>query len=125
MIDQQSFQSFIIAFPPFLFALTVHELSHGYFALMLGDPTARDQGRLTLNPLSHLDLLGTLAFFIMKIGWAKPVPVNPAYFRNPRRDMIWVALAGPGANILLAIASAILSKGLLMAGSQIIPPGGF
>ncbi len=99
----------IILAPPFLFALTVHELAHGYVAYRLGDPTAKNAGRLTLNPLKHLDPWGVLAFIIMKIGWAKPVPVNPRYFKNPQKDMLLVALAGPGANILLAIASAMLA----------------
>ncbi|MGD9948519.1 MAG: site-2 protease family protein [Desulfobulbus sp.] len=99
----------IIQAPPLLFALTVHELAHGYVAWRLGDPTAKNEGRLTLNPLKHLDPLGVLAFIIMKIGWAKPVPVDPRYFRNPRKDMLKVALAGPGANVLLAIASAAIA----------------
>lgn len=113
--DINSFmQQLIIQAPPLLFALTVHELAHGYVAFRLGDPTAKNEGRLTLNPLKHLDPLGVLAFIIMKIGWAKPVPVNPWYFKNPRQDMLKVALAGPGANVVLAIASAALAH-LLVA----------
>lgn len=100
----------IILAPPILLALTVHEFAHGYVAYRFGDPTAMNQGRLTLNPLKHLDPLGTLAFFIIKIGWAKPVPVNPNYFKNPRRDMLWVALAGPAVNFVLAIVSALCTK---------------
>ncbi len=107
-------QQLIILAPPFLFALTFHELAHGYVAYNLGDPTARNAGRLTLNPLKHLDPLGAIAFIIMKIGWAKPVPVNPSYFKDPRKGMLLVALAGPGANLLLAVASAILAKILIM-----------
>jgi Zn-dependent protease len=102
-------QQLIIQAPPLLFALTVHELAHGLVAFRLGDPTAKNEGRLTLNPFKHLDPLGVLAFIIMKIGWAKPVPVNPWYFKNPRQDMLKVALAGPGANVVLAIASASLA----------------
>jgi Zn-dependent protease len=99
--------------PPLLLALTLHEYAHGYVAYRLGDPTARDAGRLTLNPLSHLDPIGTIAFFFIKFGWAKPVPVNPLYFKNPRKDMLWVALAGPVTNLLLAVASAVLLKGII------------
>ncbi len=102
----------IILAPPLLFALTIHEFAHGFVASRLGDPTARDAGRLTLNPLKHLDPLGTMAFFFIKIGWAKPVPVNPSYFKNPRKDMLWVALAGPATNLAVAVASAILTKGI-------------
>ncbi len=100
----------IILAPPFLFALTFHELAHGYTAWRLGDPTARDAGRLTMNPLRHLDPLGVIAFFIMQIGWAKPVPVNPRYFRNPQQGMLLTALAGPTANVFLALCSSVLVK---------------
>lgn len=113
-------QQIIILAPPFLFALTIHEYCHGLVAYRLGDPTARDMGRLTLNPLKHLDPLGVLAFIIMKIGWAKPVPVNPRYFKNPLKDMIWVALAGPAANLMTAIASSLLAQ-FLIAFAAFIP----
>lgn len=113
-------QQIIILAPPFLLALTFHELAHGYVAWRLGDPTAKNAGRLTMNPLKHLDPLGVLAFIIMRIGWAKPVPVNPVYFRDPRRGMLLVSLAGPGANMLLAVASAILVK-LLLLTQALIP----
>lgn len=98
--------------PPLLFALTLHEFAHGLVAYRLGDPTAKAAGRLTLNPLKHLDPLGTIAFFFIKIGWAKPVPVNPGYFKNPKKDMLWVALAGPVTNLVLAVISAVLTKGV-------------
>lgn len=108
--DFNSFmRQLIIQAPPLLFALTVHEFAHGYLAWCLGDPTAKNEGRLTLNPLKHLDPLGVLAFIIIKIGWAKPVPVNPRYFKRPQRDMLLVALAGPGSNVILAVASAALA----------------
>lgn len=103
----------IIQVPPLLFALTVHEVAHGYIAYRLGDPTAKNAGRLTMNPLKHLDPLGVLAFIIMKIGWAKPVPVDPRYFKNPQKDMLLVALAGPGSNLVLAVASAIIARVLV------------
>ncbi|XCN71273.1 MAG: site-2 protease family protein [Candidatus Electrothrix aestuarii] len=103
-------QQLILSAPPLLFALTFHELAHGYVAWKLGDPTAKEQGRLTMNPLKHLDPFGVLAFIIMRIGWAKPVPVNPRYFRNPQQGMLLTALAGPVANIILAIVSAVLVK---------------
>lgn len=100
----------IIQIPVLLLALTAHEFAHGFIAYRLGDPTAKAAGRLTMNPLKHLDPLGTLAFIFIKFGWAKPVPVNPNYFRNPRQDMLKVALAGPATNMLLAVICAILVK---------------
>jgi Zn-dependent protease len=109
----------ILLAPPLLFALTFHEFAHGLVAYRLGDPTARNAGRLTLNPLKHLDPLGTIAFFFIKIGWAKPVPVNPGYFRNPKKDMLWVALAGPLTNLALAVLSAILTKGVWLLASML------
>src|SRR6266511_153151 len=105
-------RTIVTSLPPLLLALTLHELAHGYVALRFGDQTARWAGRLTLNPIRHMDPVGTL--FILfgmitrapVIGWAKPVPVNPHNLRRPHTDMIWVALAGPGMNLLLAAASA-------------------
>ena len=97
---------------PALLAIILHEVSHGYVAERFGDPTARLLGRLNFNPFKHLDPIGTIAIFIFGFGWARPVPVNPANFRHPRRDMIWVAMAGPIANLLLAIVSALLLRGL-------------
>lgn len=87
---------------PLLLGLTCHELAHGLAALALGDPTAKHAGRLTMNPARHLDPMGTIAFIIASIGWAKPVPVDDRHFKNPMRDMMLVALAGPGANFVLA-----------------------
>ncbi len=100
----------LIIAPPILFALTVHEYAHGWMALRLGDPTAKDAGRLTLNPLSHLDPIGTLMLFIVHLGWAKPVPVNPYNLRHPKKDMMWVSLAGPGANMLTAFACGLIIR---------------
>ncbi len=100
---------------PLLAAVTFHELAHGYVAYRLGDPTAKLAGRLTLNPIKHLDLMGTLVFIVTRmIGWAKPVPVNPYNLRNPKRDMIWVSLAGPVTNLLIAVLSALIYKLLIV-----------
>ena len=110
MQDTHFIQQLIIQAPAFLFALAFHEFAHGYVAFLLGDHTAKNEGRLTLNPLKHLDPLGTIAIFLIKIGWAKPVPVNPVNFKNPRKDMLLVALAGPSANITLAVVTAIVIK---------------
>jgi len=96
---------FIIAI---LLALSVHEAAHAFAANALGDPTAREEGRLTLNPLAHLDPLGTIMFFLVRFGWGKPVPVNPRYFRNVRRDSAVVSLAGPASNLLLAVIAFFL-----------------
>lgn len=98
---------------PILMAVTFHEVAHGMVAYRLGDPTAKNAGRLTLNPLAHLDVVGTLVFIVTRmIGWAKPVPVNPLYFKNPRKGMLWVALAGPATNMVLAVLSAIVLRWL-------------
>jgi Zn-dependent protease len=98
---------------PFLLAITCHEVAHGYMANRLGDPTAKLAGRLTLNPLKHLDVLGTLVLVVTRmIGWAKPVPVDSRYFRDPLKGMMYVSLAGPGANFVLAIVFALLFHGL-------------
>ncbi|MFN2365752.1 MAG: site-2 protease family protein [Desulfurivibrionaceae bacterium] len=115
-------QQIAIMAPPFLLAITFHEFCHGYVAWRLGDPTAQNAGRLTMNPLKHLDPLGVLAFIIMRIGWAKPVPVNASYFRNPVKDMMWVAAAGPAANLALALVSAVAMKFLVMTES-FVPNG--
>lgn len=103
----EALQRFAILAPGLLIALVCHEVAHGYVAYLLGDPTAKSQGRLTLNPLKHLDPLGTLAFFFVHFGWAKPVPVNPGYFKNPRKGMLLTAIAGPGVNFLLASIFAV------------------
>lgn len=82
--------------------LPLHEFAHGYVAYKLGDPTAENEGRLTLNPFAHLDLVGTLMILFLGFGWAKPVPVNPRFFKNPRAGMALTALAGPVSNLILA-----------------------
>ena len=99
------------------FSVVLHECAHGWTAYKLGDPTAKLAGRLTLNPLKHIDPFGTIILPMMlrllgqfPIGWAKPIPVNFSGLKNPKRDMIWVALAGPGTNITLAVIAAQFLK---------------
>ncbi len=111
-----------------LVAATCHEFAHAFVADRLGDPTARDLGRLSLNPLVHLDLLGTLFFVLFGFGWARPVPVNPRNFQSPRQGMLQVAVAGPLANVTVAFLVGVLVKsqapdgGLL--GFEFAQPGG-
>ncbi len=93
-----------------LISLTVHEYSHGRVAYMLGDDTAKNQGRLTLNPLKHLDPVGTLFFYFMHFGWAKPVPVDPRNLKDPHRDMLYIAAAGPASNLVLALFSGFFLR---------------
>lgn len=110
-----------IIFVPIMFAVVCHEVAHGFIAWHFGDPTARMLGRLTLNPLRHIDLMGTIVVPVLLIlshsgilfGWAKPVPVVFQNLRNPKRDMIWVAAAGPITNILLATVSAFALRAII------------
>jgi len=108
---------------PGMLAIVCHEVSHGFVAWRFGDPTARMLGRLTLNPIKHIDIVGTLMIFFIGIGWAKPVPVTFENLRNPKRDMIWVAAAGPVTNILLATVSAFLLRGLVIIDNRAVAPG--
>ena len=100
----------ILMTPVILFSLTVHEYSHGKMALLLGDDTAKRLGRLSFNPLRHLDILGVLFFYFVGFGWAKPVPVDPRNFLSPRRDMMYVAIAGPLSNIALAVGCSFFIR---------------
>jgi Zn-dependent protease len=121
---------------PVLFAITLHEAAHGYVARYFGDPTAAQAGRISLNPLRHIDPMGTIVvplvlLFTTKLmgggllfGWAKPVPVDWGRLRRPKRDMLWVALAGPASNLLMAIGWVLFLRVLLMAG-LIGGPGDF
>jgi len=106
---------------PGIFAITLHEAAHGYAARHFGDLTADQAGRITLNPIRHIDLMGTIVIPVLILiasqgkyafGWAKPVPVNFSRLRNPKRDMLWVAAAGPGANLLMAILWAFVIKAM-------------
>jgi Zn-dependent protease len=126
---EQIIQTIAVYAIPVLFAITLHEAAHGYVARMYGDHTAAMMGRITLNPLKHIDPIGTIAVPLLILltskamggpsflfGWAKPVPVNFGNLRNPKRDMIPVAAAGPGINLVMAIAWAILGQILLAVG---------
>ncbi|MFS8582017.1 MAG: site-2 protease family protein [Limnochordales bacterium] len=119
MISDFRLDVLILRVAAVLLALAIHEYAHAAAAVRLGDPGPKFDGRLTLNPLAHLDPVGTLMLFFFSFGWAKPVMVNPARFKNPRRDMMWVALAGPLSNIALAFALARLAPFIL----NIVPPG--
>lgn len=116
--------------PPFVLAVILHEVSHGWIAEKLGDPTARNAGRLTLNPIPHIDLMGTilmpLVLYIATagqfvIGSAKPVPINPNNFKNPKKDMALSSLAGPGVNLLMAVTFAFLLRVVLPLLERVIP----
>ena len=119
---QDSFKSvliqFLITIPIVLISLTIHEFSHGYASYLLGDNTARDMGRLTLNPIKHLDPIGTLCMVLFGFGWAKPCPVNPRYYKHPRSGMAITAAAGPLSNIILAFLNVIFMNLV-----KIIPTG--
>ena len=108
MLNQ--FIPYILSLPVVLLALSVHEVSHGYVAYKLGDPTANSFGRLSLNPLKHLDPFGFICMLLFRFGWAKPVPINSRYFKKPRRDMALTAAAGPLSNVLLSILFAALLR---------------
>ena len=119
MMDELTLiQRIVVWFLPVIFAITVHEVAHGWMARRFGDPTAAQAGRLSLNPLKHVDWVGTvlipglllLTFTGFIFGWAKPVPVDARYFKKPRQAMAWVALAGPVSNVLMALCWALLAR---------------
>lgn len=113
----QLIQTIAIAAIPILFAITLHEAAHGYVARYFGDMTAYSQGRISLNPIRHIDPIGTVLLPLLTLalggilfGWAKPVPVNFGALRNPKKDMLWVALAGPASNLFMALCWALFYK---------------
>ena len=122
-------QKIVIYAIPIIFAITVHEASHGYVAKYFGDMTAYQEGRITLNPIKHIDLFGTILLPALTValggilfGWAKPVPVNFARLRNPKRDMLWVAAAGPASNLVMAVFWAFVIKFSISAPEAIAYP---
>jgi Zn-dependent protease len=117
----QMIQTIAIAAIPILFAITLHEAAHGYVARHFGDMTAYREGRISLNPLHHIDPVGTILLPLLTLalggiifGWAKPVPVNFGALRHPKKDMLWVALAGPASNLFMACCWALLAKIVLL-----------
>lgn len=107
---RETLVSFLLFIPIMLISLPFHEAAHGWMANKMGDPTARNLGRLTLNPARHLDLAGTLCMLIFGVGWAKPVPVNSRNFRRPRQGMALTALAGPLSNLILCFIGCLLYR---------------
>ena len=128
-LDVYGLISFLINGVAILFCLTIHELSHGLTAYYLGDPTAKDRGRLTLNPIKHIDPFGLLMMVVARVGWAKAVPVNMGNFKRPKRDMAITALAGPASNFLLALAAlkllSLTYQGILLLGVWSVPTAVF
>jgi len=118
-----SLEDILLMVPVLLISLTVHEFSHGYIAYKLGDPTAKMQGRLSLNPFRHLDPIGTLMMVIAKIGWAKPVPINPVYFKDRKRGTVLVSIAGPLSNLAMAFIGVLLFEITYVAGYRKLVAG--
>jgi Zn-dependent protease len=110
MIFDMGIVEILLILPLLLLSLTVHEYAHGKVAYLMGDPTATDAGRLSLNPFKHLDLMGLLMLLMVGVGWAKPVPIDMRRLRMPRRDLIVVSLAGPAANLSMAVLFGILAR---------------
>lgn len=108
MMDANYLISILLSIPGVFLALAVHECAHGWMSYKLGDPTAKNLGRLTLNPAKHIDPIGLICMVLFHFGWAKPVPVNARYYKKPRRDMALVAAAGPISNILMSLIGVLL-----------------
>jgi len=126
-MDADTIRQLIISIPALIVAITIHEVSHGYVANRLGDPTARLMGRLTLNPIKHIDPIGTVILPLVLtmlggviFGYAKPVPINPANFKDPKRDMAISAAAGPITNVLIAIVSSLILMLIVLPVSSLL-----
>ena len=112
-LNNINFNLIIIQAPVILLSLTIHEYFHGWTANKLGDPTAKLRGRLTLNPIAHLDVLGTILMFVVGFGWAKPVPINAMNFKDPKKGTLLVAIAGPLSNLATAVVAGIILRPLV------------
>lgn len=130
MDELSTLQTIAVMAPPFILAIVLHEVSHGWVAEKLGDPTARNAGRLTLNPLRHIDLFGTIIMPIVLyfatagqfvVGSAKPVPINPYNFKNPKRDMALSSLAGPGINLIMALLFSFFLRVIIPPMEELFP----
>lgn len=119
MFNSSMALNLLISIPGLLLCLSLHEAAHGFIAYKLGDPTAKNAGRLTIDPFRHLDAVGTICLLLFHVGWAKPVPIDSRYFKKPRRDIALVSLAGPAANFLLALVFLFLQQFLLT--SSVMP----
>ncbi|MBQ9748473.1 MAG: site-2 protease family protein [Clostridia bacterium] len=108
MFDPNQLVVILLSIPGVFLALSVHECAHGYMSWRLGDPTARNLGRLTLNPIKHIDPIGLICMILFRFGWAKPVPINARYYKKPRRDMVLVAAAGPVSNLLMSLVAVVM-----------------
>src|SRR5512146_1609497 len=131
MEELNTVQKIIVMAPPLIFAIVLHEVAHGWVANKLGDHTARDMGRLTLNPVSHIDLFGTIIMPVLLyvvtsgrfvFGYAKPVPINPYNFKDPKKHMAFSALAGPAVNVAMALIFALVLRGLILLDGSIPEP---
>lgn len=113
-----SIESILIRVIAVILAMGIHESAHGLVSYWFGDPTAKEEGRLTLNPFAHIDWAGLLCLLFFRFGWAKPVPVDPRYYKDPKTGMIWTAFAGPIANFLLAFVAIFIYYGCVKAGVE-------
>mgnify|MGYP001149908058 CR=1 FL=1 len=120
MLFRLPLEALVLLIPTLIFALSFHEFAHAWMAAKCGDTTAARMGRLTLNPMAHLDMMGSLMILFVGFGWAKPVPVDSRFLRNPRTDMMKVAFAGPAANLLLAFVGGTIIRAHLVGESLIL-----